>query len=152
MIAIQPVQGLRLAVWGWTGNFTGSNGVTVDRDRYMFSVFYDKDDWTFRTEYAHSTGHSVLAADGKGGFTDKGKQQGWYAALGIPCNAWLKTWLKYDAYQDDATSNSTRTVFSIAPHIALHKNLWFLPTFGYVHEKATDQNYCEASIQMGVRF
>lgn len=159
MIAIQPIQGLRIAAWGWTGNFTGSNGVTVDRDRYMFSVFYDKDDWTFRTEYAHSTGHSVLAYqetfEGNGSFTDKGKQQGWYAALGIPCNAWLKTWLKYDAYESDATEATLRSIYSVAPNIQLHKNLWFQPRVAYVHDRnlaSDNRNYCELSCEVGVRF
>lgn len=155
MIAIQPIPGLRIAAWGWTGNFTGSNGVTVDRDRYMFSVFYDKDDWTFRTEYAHSTGHSVLAADGNGGFTDKGKQQGWYAALGIPCNAWLKTWLKYDSYERDASVETMKSIYSVAPNIQLHKNLWFQPRVAYVHDRnlaKDNRNYWELSCEMGVRF
>ena len=154
MIAIQPIQGLRLAVWGWTGNFTGSNGVTVDRDRYMLSVFYDKDDWTFRTEYAHSTGHSVLKyADGR--FLDRGKQQGWYVAAGIPCNKWLKTWVKYDSYEEDATVATMRSVYSVSPNIQLHKNLWFQPRFAYVHDRnlvPDNRNYCELSVEMGVRF
>lgn len=146
-IAIQPIEGLRLAVWGWSGNFTGNN-VTVQRKRYMFSAFYDKNDWTFRSEYAHSTG-------GKTTDPSNDKAQGWYATVGIPCTKMLKTWLKYDAYQDDGTKNSTRSIWSVAAHIALHKNLYFLPTFGYVNEKvpgADANNYCEASIQMGVRF
>lgn len=152
MIAIQPIQGLRIAAWGWTGNFTGSNGVTVDRDRYMFSVFYDKDDWTFRTEYAHSTGHKVTDYQSDGTFTGTGKAQGWYAALGVPCTPWLKTWVKYDAYQDDGTKESTRSIYSVAPNFQLHKNLWFQPRVAYVHEKLNDQNYYEASLEFGVRF
>ncbi len=155
MIAIQPIQGLRLAFWGWTGNFTGSNGVTANRDRYMISAFYDKNDWTFRTEFAHSVGHSVLATDGKGGFTDKGKQQGWYAALGIPCNAWLKTWLKYDAYERDASVETMKSIYSVAPNIQLHKNLWFQPRVAYVHDRnlsSDNRNYCELSCEVGVRF
>ncbi len=154
MIAIQPVQGLRLAVWGWTGNFTGSNGVTVDRDRYMFSVFYDKNDWTFRSEYVHSTGHSVLKyVDGR--FLDRGKQQGWYVTAGIPCNKWLKTWVKYDSYEEDATVATMRSVYSVSPNIQLHKNLWFQPRVAYVHDRnlpTDNRNYCEASVEMGVRF
>lgn len=147
-IAIQPISGLRLAVWGWTGNFTGSNGVTVNRDRYMVSAFYDKNDWTVRAEYAHSTGGKVLDPTND-------KAQGWYGTVGIPMGKVLKTWLKYDAYQDNARKDSQRTVWSVAPHIALHKNLWFLPTLGYVNEKvpgADANNYLEASVQMGVRF
>lgn len=160
MIAIQPIQGLRIAAWGWTGNITGSKddtkGVTVKRNRYMFSIFYDKDDWTFRTEYAHSTGHSLAAYNkNEGSFTDKGKQQGWYAALGIPCNAWLKTWLKYDAYEKDASVETMKSIYSVAPNIQLHKNLWFQPRVAYVHDRnlaSDNRNYCELSCEVGVRF
>lgn len=144
-IAIQPIAGLRLAVWGWTGTFTGSNGVDVSRNRYMISAFYDKNDWTVRAEYAHSQG-------GKTTDVNDDQAQGWYGCVGIPMGKVVKTYLKYDAYQDHGVKDSQRTVWSIAPHIALHKNLWFLPTFGYVNDKAIDKNYCEASIQMGVRF
>ena len=160
MIAIQPIQGLRIAAWGWTGNITGSKddtkGVTVKRNRYMFSIFYDKDDWTFRTEYAHSTGHSLATYNkNEGSFTDKGKQQGWYAALGIPCNAWLKTWLKYDSYEKDASVETMKSIYSVAPNIQLHKNLWFQPRVAYVHDRnlaKDNRNYWELSCEMGVRF
>lgn len=155
MIAIQPIQGLRIAAWGWTGNFTGNNGVTVDRDRYMFSVFYDKDDWTFRTEYAHSTGHKLSEKNADGTFSGTGKAQGWYAALGIPCNAWLKTWLKYDSYEDDATVKTMKSIYSVSPNIQLHKNLWFQPRVAYVHDRnlaKDNRNYWELSCEMGVRF
>lgn len=147
-IAIQPVAGLRLAFWGWTGNFTGSNGVTVGRNRYMISAFYDKNDWTVRAEYAHSTG-------GKISDVDNNKAQGWYAAVGIPCSKVVKTWVKYDAYEDNAMVESLKSIYSIAPHIQLHKNLWFLPSFAYVHDRSAasgKRNYCELSAQFGVRF
>lgn len=156
MIAIQPVKGLSIAVWGWTGNFTCTDaaykGVTVNRDRYMFSVFYDKDDWTFRSEYAHSTGHKVTDYQADGTFAGTGKAQGWYAALGVPCTPWMKTWVKYDAYQDDGTKESTRSVYSVSPNFQLHKNMWFQPRVAYVNDKMIDKNYCEASLEFGVRF
>lgn len=146
-IAIQPVSGLRFAVWGWTGNFTGSNGVTVDRNRYLLSAFYDKNDWTVRAEYAHSQG-------GKLEDVNDDQAQGWYATVGVPMTKWLKTYFKYDAYQDHATKAEQKTIWSVAPHIALHKNLYFLPSFGYVNDKtlAGTSKYCELFFEVGVRF
>lgn len=157
MIAIQPIKGLSIAVWGWTGNFTCTDaaykGVTVNRDRYMVSLFYDKDDWTFRSEYAHSTGHKVTDYQEDGTFKGTGEAQGWYATVGIPCTSWLKTWVKYDAYEDDGTVGSMRSVYSVSPNFQLHKNLWIQPRFGYVHDRAlAKKNYCEASVEFGVRF
>lgn len=155
-IQIQPIKGLTLAAWGWTGNFTCTDaaykGVTVNRDRYMFSIFYDKDDWTFRSEYGHSVGHKVSDYQKDGTWAGTGRAQGWYATLGIPCSNVVKTWLKYDAYQDDGTKNTTRSIYSVSPSIQVHKNMWFQPRLAYVHENLGDQNYCEASVEFGVRF
>lgn len=154
-IAIQPIKGLRLTVWGWHGNFTADNGVTVGRNRYMISAFYDANDWTARAEYAHSTGHKTTDYDATTNtWKGTGKAQGWYATLGIPCGNIVKTWLKYDAYQDDATKASTKSIYSVSPSIQLHKNLWLQPRVAYVHDKnlIDKQNYMEASCEFGVRF
>lgn len=161
-VAFQPIAGLRLAAWGWLGTATAPagttingikcDGATVHRNRYMLSAFYDKNDWTFRTEYAHSTGNTIVA-EAQGETNDKA--QGWYATVGIPCTKWLKTYVKYDAYEDNGKSNSLRSVYSISAHIALHKNLYFLPSVGYVTEKnpsAATSKYCQINAEMGIRF
>lgn len=155
-LQIQPIKGLKLAVWGWHGNFTADNGVTVGRNRYMFSAFYDANDWTFRTEYAHSVGHKTTDFDqATGKWNGTGEAQGWYASLGIPCSKVVKTWLKYDAYEDDATKNTLKTIYSVSPSIQIHKNMWFQPRLAYVHDKnlpSDNQNYMELSCEVGVRF
>lgn len=154
-IAIQPIKGLRLAVWGWHGNFTADNGVTVGRNRYMLSAFYDNNDWTARAEYAHSTGHKTTDYDKESdSWRGTGKAQGWYATVGIPCGKIVKTWVKYDAYEDDGTKESMKTIYSVSPNIQLHKNLWLQPRVAYVHDKnlTNKQNYMEASCEFGVRF
>lgn len=157
MIAIQPIKGLSFAVWGWKGNFTCTDaaykGVTVNRNRYMVSAFYDRNDWTVRSEYAHSTGHKVTDYQSDGTFKGTGEAQGWYVALGVPCTPWLKTWVKYDAYQDDGTTATLRSVYSISPNFQLHKNLWIQPRFAYVYDKSSSsKDNVEASIEFGLRF
>ena len=149
---LQPIKGFYLAFYGWTGDHKANN-VTVNRNRYMISAFYDVNEWTARAEYAHSTGHKISdynAATGE--WSGAGEAQGWYATLGIPFNDWLKLWLKYDAYQDDACWGSTRSIYSISPNIQIHKNLWFQPRVGYVHDRTLDTNWTEVSVEMGVRF
>lgn len=166
-IHIQPVKGLFFGAYGWTGNYT-SDYITVSRNRYLLFAKYEANDWSFRAEYAHSSGHKVsdyytkedvaasmtkekvagaLKAD-----AGNGRSQAWYATIGIPCNSWLKTWLKYDVYQDDATSNTTKAIYSVAPNIQIHKNLLFQPQFNYVHDKAIDKNYCELWLETYIRF
>lgn len=154
-LQIQPIKGLRLAVWGWTGNFTSDTGITVNRDRYMVSAFYDANDWTARAEYAHSTGHKTTDYNPlTGKWSGTGKAQGWYAALGIPCGDVVKTWVKYDAYEDDATKNSLKSIYSVSPNIQIHKNMWFQPRLAFVHDNALagHENYMEASCEVGIRF
>ncbi|MDO4991893.1 MAG: porin, partial [Prevotellaceae bacterium] len=101
-IQIQPIKGLFVGAYGWTGNFTSGN-VTVDRNRYLLFAKYDANDWSFRTEFAHSTGHKVsdfkTETDEFGNtnsyWAGTGRADAWYATVGIPCTPWLKTWLKY---------------------------------------------------------
>lgn len=161
-IHIQPVKGLTFGFYGWTGNFT-SGDITVDRNRYLLFAKYEANDWSFRGEYAHSTGHkvsdyySVTMTDGTKyqelkDNASNGRAQAWYATVGIPCNSWLKTWLKYDVYQDDATSATTKSIYSICPNIQIHKNLMFQPQFNYVCDKALDKKYCEFWFETYVRF
>lgn len=157
-LQLQPVKGLWVGFYGWTGNFTSATtatkGVTVSRNRYEFVAKYDKDDWSFRAEYAHSTGHKVSDYDKvTDTWSGNGKADAWYATVGIPCTSWLKTWLKYDVYRDDATWNTTKSIYSLCPNIQLHKNLMFQPQFNYVHDRtASKKNYCELWCETYVRF
>ena len=158
-LQLQPVKGLFFGFYGWTGNYTSGN-ITVDRNRYLLFAKYDANDWSFRAEYAHSTGHKVadytydemLKQQVLKSSASNGRAQAWYATVGIPCTPWLKTWLKYDAYQDDATSNTTKAIYSVCPVINLHKNLMFQPQLNYVHDKSLDKNYCELWFETYVRF
>ncbi len=156
-IQIQPIKGLVLGVFGWTGNFT-YNGVTADRERYAVSAKYDAADWTFRSEYVHSVGHRYadFSLDEHGeayvsGGT--GRADAWYATLGVPCTPWLKTYVKYDVYRDQGTWGSAKSIYSVTPHIRLHKNLMFQPQFNYVHDRnLAKADYCEFWLETYVRF
>lgn len=162
-IQIQPIKGLFVGAYGWTGNFTSGN-VTVDRNRYLLFAKYDANDWSFRTEFAHSTGHKISdyvaeqTSDGMATvytpayFKGTGRADAWYATVGIPCTPWLKTWLKYDAYRDNGQWNSNKSIYSICPVINLHKNLMFQPQFNYVHENASKSSYTEFWLETYVRF
>lgn len=158
-IQFQPVKGLCLGLFGWTGDYTakvsGTN-VTMDRDRYMISARYDKDDWTFRAEYAHSTGYKLSDYDtATETFSGKGRADGWYATLGIPCTPWLKVYAKYDVYRDGADWSSTQTIYSIAPNIQLHKNLMFQLQYNITHDRTlttSRKNYSDIWVETYVRF
>lgn len=151
-LQLQPMKGIMIGVFGWTGNFT-ANGITVNRNRYEIVGRYERNDWSFRAEYAHSTGHKISDYNG-GNWTGNARSDAWYATLGIPCNSWLKTWLKYDVYRDDASWSSTKSIYSVCPNICLHRNLMFQPQFNYVHDRsfAGKSDYCELWVETYVRF
>lgn len=170
-IQLQPVKGLTFGFFGWTGDAT-YNGITVDRNRYMVSAKYDANDWTVRAEYAHSTGHKIsdyfTAADVANSMTcekvagalkpdaSNGRADAWYATVGIPMTSWLKTYVKYDVYRDDATSATAKSIYSICPNIQLHKNLMFQVQYNYVHDKTIsnpdNRSYSQVWVETYVRF
>ena len=62
--------------------------------------------------------------------------------VGVPCNDWLKLYAKYDAYRNQATWESNRTMYSIIPNIQLHKNLLMQLQYNYVHDRtSSDKDY-----------
>lgn len=155
-VQVQPVRGLFLGLFGWTGSYT-ANGVTVDRNRYMLSAKYDRDDWTLMAEYAHSAGHKVSdyvkAADGTYSVSGSGEADAWYVTVGVPCTDWLKTYVKYDAYRDDATWGTAKSIYSVCPNFQLHKNLMFQLQYNYVHDRTLDKSdYSEVWLETYVRF
>lgn len=152
-VQVQPVKGLYIGLFGWTGDYT-SSGVTVDRNRYMISAKYDKNDWTIRAEYAHSTGHKISEYNkSTDSFSGTGRSDGWYATVGIPCTPWLKTYVKYDAYRDQANWASAKSIYSIAPNIQIHKNLMLQLQVNHVHDRlSADKDYNEIWAETYVRF
>ena len=152
-LQLQPVKGLFVGFFGWTGSFTDSRGVTVSRNRYMLSAKYDANDWTFRSEYAHSVGHKLSDYQADGTWTGDARADAWYATVGVPCTPWLKTYVKYDVYRDGADWAKAKSIYSIAPNIHLHKNLMFQPQVNYVHDRSLAKaDYCEAWLELYVRF
>lgn len=159
-LQVQPVKGLFIGVFGWTGSFT-ANGITVDRNRYLIGAKYDRNDWTLRAEYAHSSGHKISDYkkndDGSYTVSGRGRADAWYATVGVPCTPWLKTYVKYDVYRDDASWNSTKSIYSVCPNFQLHKNLMFQVQYNYVHDrtlaaKGQKTNYNELWAEAYVRF
>lgn len=153
---LQPLKGLRLGVYGWTGTYTGANGVTVERNRWSVGANYEYRDWTFRAEYAHHSGYDCTKYDAKTGtFLGSHEADAWLATVGAPCTPWLKVWLRYDAFRPKATWGSLRTVYSLCPNFDLHKNLKFQLQYNYVHDRSlpsSSQNFHELWTEVYVQF
>lgn len=134
-LQVQPIKSLYVGFFGWTGNYNN-----FKRNRYAISGKYDADGWTARAEYVHHSGSGLYA-------------DAWYATVGVPCTDWLKTYVKYDVYRSDATWGTTRSMYSIAPNIQIHKNLMLQVQYNYVHDRtAAKADYNELWVETYVRF
>ena len=153
-IQVQPIQGLYVGLFGWTGSYTGANGIRVSRNRWELGATYEHNEWSARAEYVHHTGYNSNDYDpATGTFNGTNKADAWYATVGIPCTKWLKVWLRYDNYRQDATWATQRTMYSVAPNVQLHKNLMLQVQYNYVHDKLkADRDYHELWSQFYVRF
>ena len=150
-LQVQPIKDLYIGAFGWKGDYT-SGGVTVDRNRWALSAKYEHNSWSARAEYAHADGHKISESNGDGTFSGTGKADGWYAAVGVPCNDWFKVYAKYDVYRDQATKESMRSMYSLAPNFQIHKNLMFQLQYNLVQDKPTDSNWNEVWAEFYVKF
>lgn len=155
-IQVQPVKGLYIGLFGWTGTYTGSNNVSVRRRRWALAATYEHKEWSFRAEYAHHTGYNVKDFSSET-MTWKSnascKADAWYVALGVPVTPWLKIYGSYDVYRKDAGWGTMKSIYSICPNIQLHRNLKFQVQYNYVNDRtAADRNYHELWAQAYVRF
>lgn len=146
-IQVQPVKGLYIGLFGWTGTYTGANGVSAKRNRWALGSIYEHKDWTFRAEYAHHTGSNVNDPNAPT------RADGWYVLAGVPFTSWLKVYARYDVYRMDATWGTMKSIYSICPNFDLHRNLKFQVQYNYVNDRtANDHNYHELWAQAYVRF
>ena len=159
-LQVQPLKDLFIGLFGWTGNYVGTTDktartVTVDRNRWGAGIKYEHGGWSARAEYVHSQGHKVSDHDhADGTVSGTGEADAWYATVGIPLTPWLKTYLKYDAYRDQATWSTMKSIYSIAPNFQIHKNLMLQLQYNHVCDKVagTDRCYNEVWAETYVRF
>jgi hypothetical protein len=152
-IKFQPVKGWLIGFFGWHGNYT-ADGVTVDRNRWAVGSTYENNGWVARAEYAHSQGHKLSDIHTDGTVSGTGRADAWYAMAGVPCNNWLSCYARYDAYRDQATWGSTKSIYSICPNFRLHKNLLFQVQYNFVSDRtaSVDRNYNEFWVETYIRF
>ena len=146
-IQVQPIKDLYIGLFGWTGTYTGANGVSARRNRWALGSIYEHNDWSFRAEYAHHTGSNVNDLNALR------RADGWYVLAGVPVTRWLKIYGCYDVYRKDATFGSMKSIYGICPNFQLHKNLKFQVQYNYVNDRTSDDhNYHELWAQTYVRF
>ena len=117
---VQPIKGLKLGVFGWKGNWIDSKGNSLKRERISAGVAFDRNNWTFRSEYA-----TAIAGEKE----QSGPADAFYVTAGVPVTDWFKVYLKWDEFRSAATAATSHDMYSCIANFRLHKNLNFQPEY-----------------------
>lgn len=148
----EPVKNLLVGVFGWTGDYVTSEGLTLDRKRWSVGLKYE-DRWTARAEYVASEGHKPTEFDASTGtFSGEGKSDAWYAQVGVPVTDKLRVNGRWDAYRDQKTWESMTNNYSVALNYHLTKNLMLQANYTYTHNRPADNHYNSADLEVYVKF
>ena len=160
---VMPIKGLRVGAFGWTGTrgemattFTDESGakqsmtiVSVRKNRYALSAEYDKDEYTFRTEYLHSQGWGANLDLGD-------KADGWYVFGIVPVvKSKLHAKARYQCYRDNKEWNRAKTMYEVGMNYFFTKNLQLNFEYARVNDRtlASDKhNYNFVDVELDFRF
>ena len=149
-VQLQPIKGLYLGVFGWSGSF--HNGTQSNYfKRWAAGVSYEGL-FSARAEYARNIFADGAALNGLGQ-----KSDAWYIRMGIPTWRWLRVNLGYDAYRKDmSTWTSLNSIYTLGLQARPHKNLQFQLQWNYCHNNSiasnVDKDYHQLWAQAYIRF
>lgn len=171
---VMPVKGLRIGAFGWIGSYarkgtSETEGITtttlrrLQQRRYAFSAEYKANDWTIRSEYAHSTGDAFAKtmvntddATSKDITLSKNgnKAQGVYALVIAPIiKNKFHAKARYDMYQPSKGAEKQRTQYEVGLDYYFNKNICLTGEYAYIHDRAlAEPNYSMLDFQISYRF
>lgn len=179
---VMPVKGMRIGAFGWVGSYARKGNWTDDaiaqddskiehksevrslkQRRYAFSAEYVVDDWTFRSEYIHSTGEAfaksiVNTNDANASdctlSSNGDKAQGVYALVIAPViKKKLHAKARYDMYQPTGDASKMKTIYEVGLDYEFHKNFEISGIYGYVHDRSlANPDYSMLDVQVSFRF
>ena len=147
-IQFQPLKGLYIGAFGWKGSWvkaatTSAPATELKRERISAGVKYDRDNWTFRAEWA-----SAIAGEKE----QSGAADALYVTAGIPVKPWFKLYLKWDEFRSQATAATSHDMSSACANFRLHKNLNFQLEYRYNDNKLLSAKYNELWFMSYIRF
>ena len=154
---VMPVKGLRIGAFGWTGSHGGMSALVPDPmnpevttqqeigsvglNRYCLSAEWDKDEYTFRTEYIHSQGWGVARGQaGKGStlidYSNGDKADGWYVFGIVPViKSKLHAKARYQTYRQAKDWDSAKTMYEVGLNYFFNKNMQLNFEYGLVNDR-----------------
>ncbi|MBR4389784.1 MAG: porin [Prevotella sp.] len=172
---VMPIKGMRIGAFGWTGSHGGMSAVVEDPsdpmygqqvsigsvglNRYCLSAEWDKDEYTFRTEYIHSQGWGVAPSQaGKGStvidYSNGNKADGWYVFGIVPViKSKLHAKARYQTYRQAKDWASSKTMYEVGLNYFFCKNLQLNFEYGLVNNRAlAKHNYNFLDLELDFRF
>ncbi len=139
---LMPFNGVRIGAFGWTGSRAGVG----DKNRYALSAEYDKNEFTFRTEYVHSQGNGADLAMGD-------KADGIYAFGIVPVvKSKLHAKARYNLYRQSKEWATSKTMYEVGFNYFFTKNLQLNVEYARVNERAGHHNYNFGDVELDFRF
>lgn len=135
--------------------------------RYAFSAEYKACDWTFRSEYIHSTGYGFsnslsntndASASDCNLSSDGNKAQGVYALVIAPIiQKKLHAKARYDMYQPTADYSKMKTQYEIGLDYEFCRNLQVSAEYAFINDRALKlkdkkENYSMVDVEVSFRF
>lgn len=189
---VMPVKGMRIGAFGWTGSYArkgtwnvvdeqrnpvttiDASGKTMNQtqsgvrslrqNRYAFSAEYLVNDWTFRSEYIHSTGLSFTqtyqnpsnANNANINYKAGDQADGAYALVMAPIiKSKLRVKARYDMYRPTGEWNQSKTQYEIGCNYSFTKNMLISAEYAYTNDRSPaggNHNYSVIDVQVDYRF
>lgn len=139
---LMPIDGVRIGAFGWTGSKQGIGA----KNRYALSAEYDKNEFTFRTEYVHSQGMGADPAMGD-------KADGIYAFGIVPViKSKLHAKARYNLYRQSKEWSTSKTMYEVGLNYFLAKNMQINAEYARVNEHTNHSNYNFVDVEFDFRF
>jgi len=140
---VMPIKGLRVGAFGWTGSRDGVG----EKNRYALSAEYDKDEFTFRTEYLHSQGYGADLSLGD-------KADGWYVFGIVPIvKSKLHGKARYQCYRDNKEWGHAKTSYEVGLNYFFTKNLEMHLEYARINDRRLEKaNYNMVDLELDFRF
>ena len=162
---VMPISGMRLGTFGWTGSYArkDNNGIkSLSKRRYAISGEYVTNDWTFRSEYIHSTGYGFKTvyndktnlSETEVDYEKGNKADGFYALAIAPIiKNKFHVKARYDMYRPSAEWNNSKTYYEIGADYEFVKNLKISAEYILVNDRSLEKhNYSMIDTQLSFRF
>ncbi len=161
---VSPITGVRIGAFGWKGSHgkmldeVANKQISLPLNRYCLSAEYDKNEFTFRTEYLHSQGWAAKSIGSNVIDYSKGdKADGWYVFGIVPViKSKLHAKARYQCYRPQKDWDTSKTMYEVGANYFIKKNLEITAEYARVNDRSIadpdNHNYNFVDVELDFRF